>query len=303
MIWAFVILSVVLTGLYLLGPFLTKTEVAAPQALDEARQQRAGIDLDHAEGRLSDQAAHEAREALDRRILELLDRPSETVSSQRLKGIALAVVPAVLVLGGVGVYTNVGSPAYEPVTFAEYQAQQMAELPDTLDGLVVELSARLAADPNPPADGYVLLARSYLRLGDVENGLAAYERALEISGGAEAILSERARVIEMLQARAAAPQINPETRAQIEAMSADEQAAMIEGMVTGLALRLEDDPNDAQGWMRLIRARAVMGDVAQARIDLQSALAVFPTDTREGQALEALATDLLPPATDTAPTQ
>ena len=45
MIWAFVIISVVLTGLYLLGPFLTKTEVAAPQALDEARQQRAGISM------------------------------------------------------------------------------------------------------------------------------------------------------------------------------------------------------------------------------------------------------------------
>lgn len=295
MIWLIFVVLLAGVGAYLMLPFLRDADPEALPALEEARRQRSVVDLDEAEGRLSEQAASEARDALDRRILGLLDAPEQKPSGARLKSMALGVVPAALLIGGVGVYTLVGSPSYTPITYAEYQAQQIAELPDTLEGLVVELRARLQADPNPPADGYVLLARSYLRLGEVENGLAAYETALEISGDADSILAERDRVLEMLQQQSAAPQIDPETRAQIEAMSEDEQMAMISNMVEGLAARLAENPDDFEGWMRLIRARAVMGDVEQAQQAVTQALSNFPPDTEQGQALVQLASDLLPP--------
>jgi cytochrome c-type biogenesis protein CcmI len=281
-------------GAYLMLPFLRDADPEALPALEEARRQRAVVDLDEAEGRLGEQAASEAKDALDRRILELLDAPEQKLTGERLKSMALGIVPAALLIGGFGVYSWVGSPNYAPITFAEYEAQQIAELPDTLEELVVELRARLAADPSPPADGYVLLARSYLRLGDVENALAAYETALEISGSAEAIVTERDRVVEMLEAQSAAPQIDPETRAQIESMSAEEQMAMINNMVDRLALRLAEDPNDFEGWMRLIRARTVMGDLEQARRDLEKALEVFPRDTERGQILQAQVPEVPP---------
>lgn len=298
MIWVIFLVLLLVTGAYLVFPFLRDGPASGANALEEAKRQRAVVDLDAAEGRLSEAAAKEARDALDRRILELLDAPEQVVSERRLKSTVLVIVPAVLLLGGVGVYTQVGSPSYEPITFAEFQAQQAAALPDTLDGLVIELKNRLEADPNPPADGYVLLARSYLRLGRVEEGLAAYNVAIELSNGNDAIVDERQRVLQMLQERAAAPAIDPEARARIEAMSADEQAAMIEGMVEGLAIRLEQDPNDIQGWMRLIRARAVMGDAAQARVDIASALEVFPPETEEGVQLQTLANEVLPPVSE-----
>jgi cytochrome c-type biogenesis protein CcmI len=274
-------------GAYLMLPFLRDADPEAVPALDEARRQRAVVELDEAEGRLGEQAASEAKDALDRRILELLDAPEQKLTGERLKTMALGIVPAALLMVGFGVYSWVGSPNYTPVTIAEYEAQQIAELPDTLEELVVELRARLAADPAPPADGYVLLARSYLRLGDVENALSAYETALEISNNAEVILTERDRVVEMLEARSAAPQIDPETRAQIESMSAEQQMAMINNMVDGLAVRLAEDPNDFEGWMRLLRARTVMGDLDQARADLEKALEIFPPETERGQILQA----------------
>lgn len=295
MVWVIFLLLLAVTGAYLVFPFFGKQQVAAPDALEEAKRQRAVVDLDEAEGRLGVNAATEARDALDRRILALLDAPVEAPSEKRLKSAVVAIVPAVLLLGGVGVYSQVGSPSYEPITFAEVQAQQAADLPDTLDGLVIELRNRLEADPNPPVEGYVLLARSYLRLGRVEEGLAAYNVAIDLSGGEEDVVAERQRVLQMLQERAAAPAIDPETRAQIEAMSADDQAAMIEGMVEGLAVRLEQDPNDLQGWMRLIRARTVMGNMAQARQDLARALEVFPPDSEQGAMLQNLAREVLPP--------
>jgi len=297
MIWILFVLLLALAGYYLMQPFMTSV-ASGVEALDEARRQRATVDLDEAEGRLTPQAAHEAREALDRRILALLDAETSDEGAPDIKSAALFIVPAVLLLGGVGIYSQIGSPAYEPISFAEFQAQQVAELPDTLEELVVELRARLEADPNPPVDGYVLLARSYLRLGDPQSALDAYQTAIQLSGGAEAIVEERDQVIRILEQRAAAPQIDPEARAQIEAMSPEEQAAMIAGMVDGLAVRLEQDPSDLEGWMRLIRARAVMGDFDQVRADLATAQQTFPPESQEGQMLAQLAAELLPPPAD-----
>lgn len=298
MIWLVLILLVIVAGAYLLQPFLGRSDGDAESALDEARRQRATVDLDETEGRLSEHAAREAREALDRRILALIDAAGPTAGPATAKSMALFIVPAVLLLGGVGVYAQIGSPSYEPITFAEYQAEQAAELPDTLEGLVVELKARLDADPNPPIEGFVLLARSYLRLGDAESALDTYEIAIARSGGDAGLIQERDRVVEIVEARSAAPAIDPKARARIEAMTPEEQAAMIGNMVEGLAVRLEQNPADLEGWMRLIRARAVMGDVEQARRDLAAAQETFPPGTEEGEALSQMAAQLLPSQTE-----
>ncbi|MEM7460072.1 MAG: c-type cytochrome biogenesis protein CcmI [Pseudomonadota bacterium] len=295
MIWGIGLALIGIAGLYLMRPFLAAAAPETASALDQARQQRAAIDLDAEAGRLNPQATEEARDALDRRILALLDEQDQSPAHARLKSLAMVIVPAVLLLGVVGVYTQVGAPDYQPLTYADYRQQQLAELPDTLEELVVVLQARLESDPNPPLTGYVLLARSYLRLGEFDSALAAYDTAIEISDGNADVMKEREGVVEALQNRATAPPIDPDARARIEAMSPDEQAAMISSMVDGLAVRLEQNPDDFEGWMRLIRARAVMGDAAQARLDLGMALENFPLETREGQALQQLAVELLPP--------
>lgn len=295
MIWGIGLALIGIAGLYLMRPFLAAAAPETASALDQARQQRAAIDLDAEAGRLNPQATEEARDALDRRILALLDEQDQSPAHARLKSLAMVIVPAVLLLGVVGVYTQVGAPDYQPLTYADYRQQQLAELPDTLEELVVVLQARLESDPNPPLTGYVLLARSYLRLGEFDSALAAYDTAIEISDGNADVMKEREGVVEALQNRATAPPIDPDARARIEAMSPDEQAAMISSMVDGLAVRLEQNPDDFEGWMRLIRARAVMGDAAQARLDLGMALRNFPPETREGRALQQLAVELLPP--------
>ena len=68
------------------------------------------------------------------------------------------------------------------------------------------------------------------------------------------------------------------TLAQINAaleQPEDDRNAMIEGMVASLAARLKENPNDADGWIRLIRSRMVLGRPVQARNDLETALAAF----------------------------
>ncbi len=49
-------------------------------------------------------------------------------------------------------------------------------------------------------------------------------------------------------------------------------------MVAGLAARLKANPHDAQGWLRLLRAYAVLGDKEKARTALGDARAAFKTD-------------------------
>ncbi|MGJ3259647.1 MAG: c-type cytochrome biogenesis protein CcmI [Rhodospirillales bacterium] len=57
------------------------------------------------------------------------------------------------------------------------------------------------------------------------------------------------------------------TREQVEAaqdMTAEERAAFIRSMVTRLAEKLEENPNDPAGWERLIRAYEVLGETDKA---------------------------------------
>ena len=54
-----------------------------------------------------------------------------------------------------------------------------------------------------------------------------------------------------------------------------EQLTAIRGMVAGLAQRLETSPDDPEGWVRLVRAYAVLGETAQRDAALKTARARY----------------------------
>ncbi|MEL7541775.1 MAG: c-type cytochrome biogenesis protein CcmI, partial [Pseudomonadota bacterium] len=89
MIWGIGLALIVIAGLYLMRPFLAAAAPETASALDQARQQRAAIDLDAEAGRLNPQATEEARDALDRRILALLDEQDQSPAHARLKSLAM----------------------------------------------------------------------------------------------------------------------------------------------------------------------------------------------------------------------
>lgn len=66
---------------------------------------------------------------------------------------------------------------------------------------------------------------------------------------------------------AAQPPAPGPTREQMQAageMTAEQRAGMVRGMVDRLAARLEEEPGDADGWLRLARAYRVLGDREKA---------------------------------------
>lgn len=71
------------------------------------------------------------------------------------------------------------------------------------------------------------------------------------------------------------------TREQMQAaqnMTAEDRQAMIRNMVDGLAERLKEKPDDVAGWLRLGRARTVLGDKNAARDAYAMAASLRPDD-------------------------
>ena len=63
-------------------------------------------------------------------------------------------------------------------------------------------------------------------------------------------------------------------------------------MVAGLAARLKAQPDDAQGWQRLVRAYAVLGDNAKAIAALSDARKAMAKNPDALTALDAEAKEL-----------
>jgi cytochrome c-type biogenesis protein CcmH len=84
----------------------------------------------------------------------------------------------------------------------------------------------------------------------------------------------------------------PEDVQRAEAMLPAERSNMIRGMVEGLANRLEQSPRDADGWIKLIRSRLVLGEDELAKQALTRGLAVFADDPTERDRIAAAAQQL-----------
>lgn len=131
-----------------------------------------------------------------------------------------------------------------------------------------------AGDPKAAINAWIELANSAEPDADWLDGLVKRIRERAVETGID--VSGRLKAREVLAiADLSAP--GP-TLAQIQSaqtMPAADQQEMIAGMVERLAARLRDNPDNAEGWVRLIRSRMVLGERADAARDLRSALAAF----------------------------
>jgi cytochrome c-type biogenesis protein CcmH len=99
-------------------------------------------------------------------------------------------------------------------------------------------------------------------------------------------------------ATAAIPGPTPQQMAAASSLPPSEQDQMVRGMVDGLAARLRANPKDADGWIRLMRARMVLGENDAARGALRSGLAAFQGDKATSDRLREAARTLGVPSGD-----
>lgn len=82
------------------------------------------------------------------------------------------------------------------------------------------------------------------------------------------------------------------TLAAADKMPAAERQSMIDGMVEGLATKLKANPDDIDGWVKLIRSRIVLKDNAKAKDDLNQARKTFASKPDKLAQLNSLAAEL-----------
>ncbi len=90
----------------------------------------------------------------------------------------------------------------------------------------------------------------------------------------------RGRVAELraLEKQTKLPALNEEKIKAVEEMNPEDRKAMIGQMVSNLAEKLEDDPDNKQGWERLIRSYIILGRSDDAEAALTSATRQFSND-------------------------
>ena len=153
----------------------------------------------------------------------------------------------------------------------------------------------LAAAQSGDRDGAVGHWRSLLSLIDdssedykvVEARIAALEGdepAAKVAAGAAPSLTRTvtqtaASGQAAAPANGAGPQPSEEDVAEMAALSSDERNERIRSMVDGLAARLEGDPDDIEGWLRLAQSRTVLGEPDAAKEAYRRAMEVEPENT------------------------
>lgn len=260
--------------------------------LANGRPEAAGFDRAFAQAQAENEARLRAEtEQLIARLQQRLETEPQRVDGWLLLGHSLLAV-------------NRSAEAVEAITRvieldpdnAEAHALRGEAQTQAADGSVTPAAQRdfhlaLSLDPQHPGARYYLgLAR--LQEGDIRGayddwyGLAAgapsdagwldlvQRRLRELAPRLGIALSEAVPPSRPAVAGGAGP-----SRDQMEAaqqMSDAERTEMIRGMVDRLAQRLEENPDDVDGWLRLARAREVLGETDAVREALRRAVALQP---------------------------
>lgn len=129
-----------------------------------------------------------------------------------------------------------------------------------------QLAARLAENPRD-FEGWIALARLRAGLGDRVGAQEALDRGAATFPGAPFVQQQfREAAVELGlsggEAGARGPSADDVQAA--EQMTDAERDEMIRGMVGNLAARLQDDPDDLEGWRMLARSYGVLGESDKA---------------------------------------
>ena len=183
----FIIISAVIVGLTILAmlPSLSRRQHIATEDTREdniriARERLEEIEKSHANGELSDEEFSQAKKDLEIALAQDLSKAAATIDNSTPKlakgtllGLVL-IIPAIVI----GVYQHVGAPQYLNVVGPSAPASSTANLPPIGD-LVKELESRLNEKPDN-AQGWFLLGRTFMKMGDHQGAVRAYRKLLAL---------------------------------------------------------------------------------------------------------------------------
>jgi cytochrome c-type biogenesis protein CcmI len=296
MIWLIMGLLVLAGLMFVAAPLYTKNQkadsfdIAHQREVTDYKTQIQDIERMLLESDEGNEPLQAEKTKLERQLLRAVD--IQTRNRSPLSPLWLASFFVVFGFGALGLYSMLGSPELtqagvlqKPIlssspsagAFPQNQNQQGAN-DLTLPQLVERLEVRLKDSPDRP-DGWMLYARSLMTLKRYDEAIRAYETVLTLTdnraevveeiNSAKSFIAKQEAGITALPPSSGQPGPNAEDIKRAEAMSNTERQDMIKGMVGRLAQKLEDNPQDENGWVRLLRARRVLGDSDLAQQDIQ----------------------------------
>jgi cytochrome c-type biogenesis protein CcmH len=144
-----------------------------------------------------------------------------------------------------------------------------------------------------PSEPWMPELKSRIRKLERDLGVDA---AAPMQGPKSAMASGLGEVVQTLDRSQTPPAMekgpSPQDVQAAEVMSLADRSAMIRGMVDGLAWRLEKSPRDADGWIKLIRSRMVLGETRQAKQALYQSIGIFADDIQQRDRIIAAAREL-----------
>jgi cytochrome c-type biogenesis protein CcmH len=168
----------------------------------------------------------------------------------------------------------------------------------TMQAMVDKLAQRLRTTGGDP-DNWMMLVRSYETLGEHGKAVAATAQARQaFASDPEKLSSFNQLLVEgggsldtSPTASAPAKQENPKPTTA-DAAPAEQQMAMIKGMVDRLSERLKQNGHDVDGWIRLMRSYIVLGQRDKALAAGQNARIALGNDVEALRRLNAGAKEL-----------
>ncbi len=212
--------------------------------------------------------------------------------------------PAAAARGGAGGGAASGGPSDEQVRERMKRMANMSpeERQQMIRNMVEGLEQKLQDDPGN-LDGWLRLIRARVVLGEKDRAQQAYEKARKAFAGRADALSALDAAARRQGLKVAAPASTAGGAAGMPAeggpsaeqvrermqrmanMPPEARQQMIRNMVEGLEQKLQDNPDDPGGWLRLIRAWSVLGEKEKAKIALEKARKALAGN---GEALDAI---------------
>ncbi len=221
------------------------------------RDQLAELDRDLQAGVLSDAQYAQAKEEIERRVLDEVahDTNAQMPAAPRAGRVTAVVLALAIPLGAALMYWRLGTP---DAMVAQVEAPQQFSQAE-IETMVAQLAERMQQNPDDPR-GWAILGRTYYVMGRYTEAAAAYEQLLKRVPPDADVLADYADALAMAQGR-----------------------KLTGEPMTALRRALEIDPNH---W----KALALIGTEAFERKDYKGALAYWekllaqvPPDSEIGQ--------------------
>ena len=182
----------------------------------------------------------------------------------------LSIVFIAFSFGAMGLYATLGRPDLTKTQELTRNTDPQDANELTLEQAVAQLEQKLAkGDQNP--QGWMLYARSLMSLGRYDDAIKAYEKVLSLTDNSQQVLEEFESAKTYIVQKQTGNRTSGPSAEQMQAaasMTPEARQDMVKGMVEGLSQKLKDNPDDADGWTRLLRARKVLGQDVEAQADI-----------------------------------